>query len=80
MPDSDFLLNIPNQEQVPMTTEIYDIFQTTQRGESGQLCFWLQSGNSIGTGALWRPHGRGCARTTFAEIFQLVHLQTITCL
>lgn len=23
-----------------MTTEIYDIFQTTQRRESGQLCFW----------------------------------------
>lgn len=63
-----------------MTTEIYDIFQTTQRGESGQLCFWQQSGNSVGTGALRRPHDRGCARTSSAEIFQQVHLKTIICL
>lgn len=64
----------------PMTTEIYDVFQTTQGGESGQLCFWYQSGNSVGTGAFRRPHDRGCARATFAEFFQQIHLQTIICL
>lgn len=63
-----------------MTTEIYDIFQNAQRGESGQLCFWQQSGNSARTRALLRPHDISYARTSFAEVFQQVYLQTITCL
>lgn len=81
MPDSDSPQNIPDSGTcAPMTTEIYYIFQTTQRGESGQLCFWQQSENSILTRARRRPHERGCAGTTFAEIFQQVHLQSIICL
>lgn len=63
-----------------MTTEICDIFQNTQRGESGQLSSWQQSENPVRTRVLLRPHDISYARTSFTEVFQQVNLQTIPCL